>query len=740
MITIQCAICSENISFDLNNPSTFLSVRESGNPFIGKLFTVRVAHSVSDTLKHVNVVVLDANNVYRAHKDSYEEKEKLGETIELWEKATQSFPQELRPFLSLAKTEEKNLFISSSLPSEEDITGWKNLLIDLWAKNTSNNLISFLAAKFLFIIGQDLELIKKYKDETLWSYPIFLRYTSRTSPSKELHLLAQNLKVDSVPIAIGLEFSLAKAEVFVRLGSYKDLETLYTQILEQWEKDSSPDSKRFLMIIQSYYGFSLYRQGKVNESLDLLKPAFLFAQLIEDRELISIIGPLYGNILRAKGDLTAAFNTYNIVLEVSKLLGDERNQIVISINMGIIETTQGSLETALNRMLRNLDTQIAQKDFQLKTTLLINIADLYNKMKKDEECKKYAMEALATPNLIPEMRLALLSALRNVVLRTRSKELLDFINEQLSVSDFSDNLRGQIFQFSIDAISAELENDWEKAILYYQQQLEIMKANAIREEINEVEIKIAEAYIMLYHSSSNSHYLTQAYNHLDLAKTVAMEANYFIDLCHIDITKSAISLALGMKKRAQTLLNEALTVAVKHNFRDLVKEIRESLDDLDQPVKKEKALERLQNLFNTMKGSKKIEPSKRSKDFTLHSLWLKSSSLSWEIIFKPTSEEELSVVDYLKGFRDFWLYIGKIMDNKGLSMFTTNRGTIMMEKSDNFQLIVLCNSFDYITRTQFQDLLAQLETFPLKHISEELSEHCLTKISELFGEGKVFYI
>ena len=74
MTEISCKMCEHKINFDINDPNSYIHKSESGNPMIGKLFTVRVGHSIDSDSLHINVVVIDEKGAYRAHKDYYEEK------------------------------------------------------------------------------------------------------------------------------------------------------------------------------------------------------------------------------------------------------------------------------------------------------------------------------------------------------------------------------------------------------------------------------------------------------------------------------------------------------------------------------------------------------------------------------------------------------------------------------------------------------------------------------------------
>ena len=145
MINIQCEICQEDIQFSLTNPESFLSVTESGNPFTGKIFNVRLVHTVNHE-QHINVVVLDAQGIYKTHKDSYIEKSQTEQELN-WEQLKRAFPFELRPYLDLAEKKEQAL-LSNIIETKQNELVLLNFLVTLWNEYPKNQLLSFLAAKW----------------------------------------------------------------------------------------------------------------------------------------------------------------------------------------------------------------------------------------------------------------------------------------------------------------------------------------------------------------------------------------------------------------------------------------------------------------------------------------------------------------------------------------------------------------------------------------------------------------
>ncbi|MFX1324282.1 MAG: hypothetical protein ACFE8N_04950, partial [Promethearchaeota archaeon] len=178
MTEVSCKICDEKINFSLTNPNSYIHKSESGNSMIGKLFTIRVSHSTASDSLHINVVVIDEEGNYRAHKDCYEEKRSEMGATSLWSKIKHYFPSELQGYLSLATREEKDILIQIPDPQTKTPSEWYSCLSELMRINNSQ-LLTFLAVKWGFIIGKGKELIDYDYKQNSWSYPIYLRLLAR---------------------------------------------------------------------------------------------------------------------------------------------------------------------------------------------------------------------------------------------------------------------------------------------------------------------------------------------------------------------------------------------------------------------------------------------------------------------------------------------------------------------------------------------------------------------------------
>ncbi|MFW9824658.1 MAG: hypothetical protein ACFFE4_17070, partial [Candidatus Thorarchaeota archaeon] len=247
MTEILCKVCDKKIVFDLNNPNTFIHKSESGNSMIGKLYTVRVGHSTNLDTIHVNVVVIDEQGDYRAHKDYYEEKKSDKDRDSSWVNLKRSIPLELRGFLSLAERKERDILSKIKEPQDKSLTEWYDCLSTLRRNHPKNQLLTFLAVKWGFIIGKGKELIEYNYDHVSWSYPTYLRLLARFKSSSDLIEKVKYINFDSEPTIIQIEAALAQAEVYLRLSAYNLLEELYHTSQKKWGDNSSVEVKSGLM-------------------------------------------------------------------------------------------------------------------------------------------------------------------------------------------------------------------------------------------------------------------------------------------------------------------------------------------------------------------------------------------------------------------------------------------------------------------------------------------------------------
>jgi hypothetical protein len=734
MTEINCKICNKSINFDLKNPDTFIHKSRSGNLMIGKLYTIRLGHQTDSGSSHINVVVVDGNGEYRAHKDYYEEKLSVKGAPDLWNELQRSIPLELRLYLSLASEEEKHVLSSISEPFDKTPKDWYESLKELRDNNPTNQLITFLAVKWGFIIGKGKELLDYKYEPTSWSYPMYLRLQARFAPSSELILIAKRIDFMSAPLIIQIEAAVAKAEVFLRQSSYDLLEELYNNCQKEWGDQTSIETKTGLMLLQGYYGFRLYFLGKINEALEVIEPVFNFGQLLGNRELISVVGNFYAAVNQSSGDLEKALKIFEIVLKVSEEMGDERTHAVISSNMSVLESKQGLYDQALKRQRALLELPIVKQEFFIRSSLMSIIAETLFISERYDESEELCKKVLSEENIPTYYKLDLLSTLKRIAGKTDSLELIDFVNNNLPDDpDFLASPVGNIFMHDLQAIEGELRSDWSKLIDNLKEEREIMFKNQSVEDASDIEIRLGEGYFKYFQETGNLEYLNHAYNHLDLAKTIAIENQSYLDLCRLVMLKGLLAAEGKLPAQAKIYFEEALRTAQEYNLSGLEKELNENLEMLNTGLIEKSADSVLRRLFQRL-TFRKSEDKKAKKESVIYSLFIGTQDSAWEIMLINDKTGSLDDSLYLVGIHDLWNNIRKTMIQQQVNYFTVRRGAVLIENSAHFQLFALCDQLDYLTRLTIQNLLPELEKFSFRHIPEELETKVLEELGKDLGK------
>jgi len=733
MTEVKCRICNAKISFDLNNPKTYLQKTESGNAMIGKLFSIRIGHSSDSGSFHVNVVVVDEKGEYRAHKDYYEE-ESIEGIPDLWNEFQRSIPLELRIYLSLADKEDKKILSSSSESFDKKLSEWYDCLTKLKDENSNNQLITFLAVKWGFILGKGKDLIKNTYDPKSWSYPIYIRLQARFSPSPELIEKAINLDFTTAPLLIQIEVAIAKAEVFLRLSAYELLEEVFDDCQKKWGKHSSLEVKTGLMLLQGYYGFRLYFLGKINEAIYLIEPVFNFGQITGNREIISITGNFYAAVNQSSGDLEKALRVFEIVLQVSEEMGDERTHAVISSNMSVLESKQGKFDQALKRQRALLELPIVQEEFFIRSSLMSIIAETLFISERYDESKELCQKVLSEENLPSYYKLDLLSTLKRIAGKTESRELLAFVRNNLpDESDFLNSPVGRIFMHDLNAINAELHGNWLKLIENLKEERKIMFKNQSVEDASDIEIRLAEGYFCYYQETDKLEHLNQAYNHLDLAKIIAIEKQSHLDLCRLVMLKGLLAEESKLPEQAIIHFEEARKIANEHSLVKIEKELTDHLEQLNTGTTRKSAGSILRRMFNRLTFRKTEDAQPRHKS-VVYSIFIEAQDTTWKILLQNETNASSNETNYLLGFHDLWKNIKKKWLEQQVNYFSVSRGAVLIETSPHFKLFAFCDQLDYLTRLTLQNFLPILEEFSLRHIIEKLEDKVLNALSDEVGK------
>ncbi|TXT57643.1 MAG: hypothetical protein BAJATHORv1_10346 [Candidatus Thorarchaeota archaeon] len=727
--TTRCKLCDEEIVFDIDDASTYLSKTETGNPLIGILYTVRVEHRYKEGVAHINVIVVDERGEYRAHKDCYEEV-KLEDPLTKYEEIVRQFPIEIRHFLSLATPVDKFAISNITLPESAEVSEWTEILRSLRKENPESQLFSFLDSKWASITGRTEELLEMSVEKDSWIYPVQIRVKGRKKLTPELLEKTKELTSLVYPDQIELEAALAQGENYIRSVSMEDMESLYQQMTEKWGHDTRVGIKTAMTFLQGMYWYLKYRVGTQEESLKPLETAFNFCQIVENREAISMIGNLYASVLRNKGESEEARKVLNLVLNVCRELGDERCQVVVSANLSIVEFKQGLFEQSLERTRWVYEHPITQADLYLRITTLANMAESLFTLKRYREAGEMCKNALEIENIPNDLYIGLLSKLKQIAVKTNSMSDIQWVKEHIPDNEYMSTPKGHRLLLDIKAVEAELKRDWLTMVELLKKERELAVEHNFMEDLNEIEFRIAEGYVMLYQEGHEVSHLHQAYKHLDLAKTLALEANYHPDIVKLTMIKGLVAVEADMYDRAKAHFQEAFRLAEIHQLDDLAEEIRVYLSSLDsEDIKLEQDF---QAQFDALTGVGGITAGEKEPG-KVFAIWISREGSDFDMLLLSTTERTVDHAMYLRGLADLWQNLSLKIDSQIVESFKGSCGHIIQEFTDDFKALVLCNRMDYLAKRNIQDIIERLEKFPLKEVDEELSVKVLSEIESKFG-------
>lgn len=727
-VFFRCKICSKQLMVDLDDPSTFLQKNESGDRDIEKLFSIRVSHDYNDKIQHINVIMVDMNGEYRAHVDSYEESSvSIDESY--WQIVRSQLPLELRSYLSVTSVIEKNIL--ASLPQPVDISpqGWKNNLFSVWDKNPSNNVIAFLASKWALIVGDTHSLIIRDVDKSSWAYPLILKARSQMSTSADLFEQTKNIDYEAFPLIIKADVVAAIAEIYSRLSKYNDLTDLYLKYKEEWKDHKEIATKMAILSIQAEYGYIKYYQGELTEAFRLIEESYNFALAISNRAMTQSIGVLYANLLRSKGNLSRALDIFQKSLTISQELTNERSEIVISINIGMIESIQGKTEHALATFLRAYNSPITKFNFNIRYSLLGNISRSYYKLGNFAKALEYCNQALKEGNKLPiQMQLSLYQILSRIAKATNDITIIADIEKNLPDDAFFDSVNGKIFLKDLEATKAQISRQWNLAARLLEEELELAKQQKNIEQIANLELEIAEIYFNLFHQTKQNKFFENCYNHLELCREIADEIDNVSKKIELTMLKGLLASEVDMYSRALHYFEESKNIAIENTLVNLEQKAKDLINEIQK-----NELEGSQKIRKTFKDLKLVSPyisAVKKKQHVVYCFWLRSLKNKFDKII-TTSEAKDNQLDSMRAIRDLWLISNNYPSRQGITSIKNDElGTILIEQTKDFQLLALCNKASYQTRSNIQLILNSLQNFPFKFVLKELEQKTL----ELFRE------
>ncbi len=715
----QCKLCGKNIVVDLEDSKTYIQKTTIENELLGNLYSYRISHQADENIKHINVIIVDKQGDYRAHRDSYEEKvESDSDLVQKWAFYSSFFPYELHSYLVLASNDLKKALVEQDLPEDVNAPAFLDYLKLLVTNNPQFDLLHFLAAKWAYITADTNYINEIVTSPPSWAHIIVIGFgklepdiSKQTEDVDKLETFFEDL-----PAVIDAEIVHTKAWFYNRTNNFEKLKDLYLSISEKWKDKLDLSYKTVFHIVGSLYAFQLQIRGNVSEALKIIEPAFNYAQLIGDRKMIVVVGNLYGGVLRPAGNVEKAFTIYNNAKGVAEEINDQRTLSAIIGNLAIIDVLEGRLTAALEKFLSLLELPVIDENPSYKYGAYINIAVVYNRLKQYDKAIEFAKKIIEDrpPMAITAYAFPVLIIISR---KTKDTELIQYVLENISEDGFFETARGKFIKIDIQATLAELDENWDKMIEDLHNALDLAINESIFEEVIGVEIRLAEAYLIKYKHTNNIEHLNNCYKQLDLARDLALESHYYPELVQLTLLKGILAAQAGSSERAEKILTEALEIAKKQNLVVLTEEATSTLDSLYKGSLGTTDSSSLK-LFNKLKDFTPTTPTKQKPKSIVEIVWVSSQTYHWEFMLKTSEQIEQTALGYMYCLRDLWKYAKKDIEKQGINI---NHGKYMLliEQSTNFTIIALSTKTSYQVRSQIEEILQKMENFTMKHITEE---------------------
>lgn len=166
-----------------------------------------------------------------------------------------------------------------------------------------------------------------------------------------------------------------------------------------------------ILIAIAYYNLaqSSSMQQKYSEAGDLYEKCAEVCKRSQNAELLMRTYNGLGNCSKLMGNFDKSIEYYERGIELHDRVHDQRGGAAIAINIGIIETSRGNLDAALNRLipavsyLKNIQQKTAADWCSLARGLL-EVGDIYNRRREWGEAKRCLKNARDITDMIPQAR------------------------------------------------------------------------------------------------------------------------------------------------------------------------------------------------------------------------------------------------------------------------------------------------------------------------------------------------
>ena len=248
-------------------------------------------------------------------------------------------------------------------------------------------------------------------------------------------------------------------------------------------------------------GIEYFYRNDYEKALGYYSNALEIAKLIEDTELISECVSEIGIVYKNRGDYSRALEYYNMAFEMAKQLTDTAWIASCQVNIGNVYKEQGYLNIAQQHYLEALKIMESLGESRRIAACYQNIGDTYHRQRDYNQALQYFEKALFLAEKDNDNVREILIYLNICDVQIQLKQykkargLLQKTLELYKVTGYKLELDNCYVLFGDTWF---FEDDYNKAIDYYQQALTIARQKNDLSGIAEIEGKLGIAFMQLH--------------------------------------------------------------------------------------------------------------------------------------------------------------------------------------------------------------------------------------------------
>jgi len=753
-IAISCGICNEEFIFDMADEKTFLSMEESGNPLIGKLFTVRLVHEKTvkgKTVKHLNTVVIDTNGEYRAHKDSFILPESLGTEIEQLDDyfknqklIMQRCPIDLTPHIEKLSPQDLEILIEFLPPAGKHLgresfgtflMGCVNILetvcpemikpldesvdkedfYDFTKTEKLSNAFLYLTVKALFfnLKREMIEAISariRYPPINLVNVRTSIIQGDITSVMGELSFLEK--EVDENDLLANGEWCITKAEYLERSNRLSELLRYLTEMTEK------PVFAAYHPLIQGEIWLKLSVAQSISGLPDKaeknLEKALYICAYTGSNRLNALTFIEKGLIEQRNGQFVYAKKSFEDALEASASYGDPKTISLAYFHLGDIYLQEGKFDDAVIVFEGCESYSEILKDERLFLLTRSKRAQCLFHLGEYEQAINMALHTLgdAKRGLMNDLQLQLFKNLSEMIWsRTELQEKYDILSvfeeQVIALLERTSGNATRSLAYEILGIIAITKKDMLTALEMFNDALKLAQKAQITQAQIQIHLRLAYVYAELSAQSTTITSLQKAYNHLDLAQILSRDTGHIPLLVDVSLLRVLLYESQGQLDQAVKQLDFTINLCEKNDLpthREKVEKIKTII------LKEEKrGKEKVRSNFKSLIGLIRLpEGSRRSQERKLDAIFLIEKG---EIIFKHVLTKSEAYLEFIEGFSAaLSLYWEQIEDLSFTDrVWLTEEKTILITQGKKYYLIGITNFDSFDLREELNEYLQLLE-------------------------------